>query len=152
MASVVQDTPAKSLKQRDVCQTEQQDGPPRKSTALYGSDAGRVDLLKCSSSHVTPTQNQFITSRKQRYQDCEGHLVNETGEAERTRCGKCSKCKNLLQLRIHFTIRKWMRLLSLVRVIASWATCALSIWRPEKHMFVSAVSSQDQLSSVTNIC
>lgn len=34
----------------------------------------------------------------------------------------------------------------------SWATCVLPIWMAEKHMFTSAVSSQDQLSSVTNIC
>lgn len=71
---------------------------------------------------------------------------------------KCSRCKicSTYRLRIgfiiHFTGLKWLRMVSLVRVIAVWATCVLSIWKPEKHMFASAVSSQDQLSCVTNIC
>lgn len=83
MASVVQDTSAKSLKQRDVCQADSKTASMKIYNGLWVRCVA-VDLLKCSSSHVTPPQNQFITSRKQRYQDCEGHLVNETGEAERT--------------------------------------------------------------------
>lgn len=51
---------------------------------------------------------------------------------------------------INYPVLKWLKML--VRVIAVCATCVLSIWKPGKHMFASAFSSQDQLSSVTNIC
>ncbi len=100
-----------------------------------------MDLPKRSSSHVTPTQTQFIASRKQRNRGCEGNSVNETGEAERPHRDNFSTSKicNTYELKIgfiiHLTVLKRLWMLSSVRVMVVWGyMCFIHMEARETHV------------------
>lgn len=67
--------------------------------------------------------------------------------------GNSAKICNTYQLGsgliTHFSVRKWLKSPSLAGAGAAYV---LAICLTAKHMLASAFSSQDQLSSVTNIC
>lgn len=131
---------------------------PLKATAVYRSNAGRWTCLNARPLmlhplriNLSPAENKSIKAAKA-IQSVKQEKFKGCMFWKCSRCKICSTCQLWTGFIIYFTVLKWLRMLSSVRVIVVWATCVWSIWKPEKHMFASAVSSQDQLSSVTNIC
>lgn len=68
---------------------------------------------------------------------------------KREPCKICNTYQLSSGLITHFTVLKWLKTPSLS---GEGAAYVVAIWVTVKHMLASAVGSQDQLSSVTNIC
>lgn len=135
-----------------------------KTAAYYRSNAGRwicfnacplmLQPLRINLSQAQHSQKTKVSRLFRQFSQWNRRNPKDTFSS-----GKCSRWKKIwsvYQLRfgffIHLIVLNELSMLSLVKVMVVCATCVVSIWKREKHMFASAFSSQDQLSSVTNIC
>lgn len=118
----------------------------RMPARVYSSKVGWVF---CLNAGATLAHKQFnkITQEVLRP---ERLLTRQSYKGKKpTSCKVCNIYRFRMGLITPFTVLKWLKTASLARAATTYA---LAIWMTVKHMLASAVSSQDQLSSATNIC
>lgn len=92
----------KSLKQRDVCRAAQQDGPPRKSAAVYRSNAGQRICLNARPLMLHPLR---INSSQAENKGIKAVKAIQSMKREKLRghIAKIFQMQNLL----HLTAQNW---------------------------------------------